>query len=169
MEMSFNDHCPVPYKQRPLAEYCAFTESWFFNWPLNKSNKFYRSLIISWILFFPFVFIISSGSITLKGNFLAMLLVSLIISLFSPLFLIIRQLIGWDYILKRLSSDKVEYEKSGWYDGEIWEKPLNWRQKDLLIAQHEVKPIIQFLIKALYAISSIIILSGLTSIRFFIS
>jgi hypothetical protein len=37
----------------------------------------------------------------------------------------------------------VEYEESGWYDGQVWEKPVAWRQQDLLVATHQVKPVLQ--------------------------
>ena len=30
----------------------------------------------------------------------------------------------------------------GWYDGQTWEKPLSWREQDLLVARHEVRPIL---------------------------
>ncbi|MCX5947794.1 MAG: CGLD27 family protein, partial [Cyanobacteria bacterium] len=35
------------------------------------------------------------------------------------------------------------YEESGWYDGQVWEKPVAWRQQDLLVATHQVKPVLQ--------------------------
>ena len=38
--------------------------------------------------------------------------------------------------------ERITYEESGWYDGQEWEKPLEWREKDLLIAQHQVKPVL---------------------------
>ena len=46
------------------------------------------------------------------------------------------------YVHRRLVSEKVEYEESGWYDGQVWEKPLAWRQQDLLVAQHQVRPVL---------------------------
>ena len=49
------------------------------------------------------------------------------------------------YIYNRLNSETIEYEESGWYDGQIWEKPIEWRSKDLLIAQHQVKPVLNHL------------------------
>ena len=67
-----------------------------------------------------------------------------------PLLIHTRQYLGWNYIYKRLLSEKIIYEESGWYDGQIWEKPIEWREKELLIAQHEVKPIINEIIKALF-------------------
>ena len=49
---------------------------------------------------------------------------------------------GWTYVMQRLLSENVDYEGSGWYDGQTWEKPLPWRTRDLLVARHEVRPIL---------------------------
>tara|TARA_B100000941_G_scaffold152906_1_gene108408 strand:- start:269 stop:400 length:132 start_codon:yes stop_codon:yes gene_type:complete len=42
-----------------------------------------------------------------------------------------------------LTSEKVEYEESGWYDGQVWIKPLVLKEKESLIALIEVKPILK--------------------------
>ena len=70
------------------------------------------------------------------------------------------QYLGWNHIFKRLISEKVEYEESGWYDGQVWEKPLVLREKEILIASIEVKPILRNLIQIL-SIISILALSGI--------
>ena len=43
----------------------------------------------------------------------------------------------------------MEYEESGWYDGQIWIKPLKLKEKESLIALLEVKPILKNLIQIL--------------------
>ena len=58
----------------------------------------------------------------------------------SASLLLVRQWLGWTYVMQRLLSESVDYEESGWYDGQTWEKPLSWREKDLLVARHEVRP-----------------------------
>ena len=63
-------------------------------------------------------------------------------------------------LFQRLTSEKVEYEESGWYDGQVWEKPLVLREKEILIASIEVKPILRNLIQIL-SIISVIVLSGI--------
>jgi hypothetical protein len=63
-------------------------------------------------------------------------------AILMPLLLLVRQWLGWRYVHRRLVSEKVEYEESGWYDGQVWEKPLAWRQQDLLVAQHQVQPVL---------------------------
>ena len=57
----------------------------------------------------------------------------------------------------------MEYEESGWYDGQIWIKPVKLKDKELLIALLEVKPILKNLIQIL----SIIITIALIGILLF--
>ncbi len=83
-----------------------------------------------------------------------------------PLILLLTQYSAWKYIKSRLSSEKVEYEKSGWHDGDTWEKPLYWRARDLLIAQNEVKPILEKIVNAI-KINSLLLLT--TSISCYIT
>ena len=91
------------------------------------------------------------------------ILISLFSSLTIPLLISIRLYLGWNHIFKRLTSEKIEYEESGWYDGQIWLKPLNLKEKESLIATIEVKPILRNLIQ----ISSIIIILILTGTLLF--
>ena len=71
-----------------------------------------------------------------------LLAAGLVAALVLPLLLLVRQWLGWTFILRRLLAESIEYEESGWYDGQIWEKPLEWRRKDWLVAQHQVRPLL---------------------------
>ena len=137
--------CPVPANQRPLNEFNSIRNSWIISWPFLERNIFYRKLILSWLFFIPISLIISYGSDYLKNNMFELILVSLTVSIAFPILLLTRQWLSWMYIYKRLNSENIEYEESGWYDGQTWEKPLDWRSKDLLIAQYQVKPILNHL------------------------
>ena len=81
-------------------------------------------------------------------------------SLSIPLLISIRLYLGWNHIFKRLTSEKVEYEESGWYDGQVWIKPLVLREKESLIASIEVKPILKNLIQ-IFSVISVLVLSGI--------
>ena len=135
----------MPLKQRPLNEFNSIRNSWIISWPLLEKRIFYRKLMYSWIIITPISLIISYGSNYLKNNIYDLILTSLTASLLFPVLLLSRQWLSWMYIYKRLNSENIEYEESGWYDGQVWEKPLDWRSKDLLIAQHQVKPILNHL------------------------
>ncbi len=151
--------CPVPKEQQPTNEFIELSKSKIFSWP--KSKKLLSIILIKfWIFTFVLFLLIASGSIYFKTFLLKYILLSLLSSLSIPLLITMRLYLGWNHIFKRLNSEKVEYEESGWYDGQIWIKPLILKEKESLIASVEVKPIL----KNLTQISScilIIVLSGI--------
>ena len=151
--------CPVPKDQQPTNEFIELSKSKIFSWP--KSKKLLSIILIKfWIVSFILFLLISSGSIYFKTFLLKYILLSLLTSLSIPLLITIRLYLGWNHIFKRLNSEKVEYEESGWYDGQIWVKPLNLKQKESLIASLEVKPILKNLIQ-ISSFILIIVLSGI--------
>ncbi len=153
--------CPVPQNQRPLNEFNSIKNTWIISWPFLDRNIFYRKLIVSWLFITPVCLTISYGSNYLKNNTFELILISLTVSLASPILILIRQWLSWVYIYRRLNSEKIEYEESGWYDGQTWEKPIDWRAKDLLIAQHQIKPILNHLEVIIILLISVIISSFL--------
>ena len=159
MQQMNNLICPVPYNQSPLNEFNSLKNSWIISWPLFEKSIFYRKLIYSWFLALPISLLISYGSDYLKNNIFELAFVSFTFSLTLPILLLIRQWLSWIYIYKRLNSEKIEYEESGWYDGQTWEKPISWRAKDLLIAQHQIKPILNHLKVIIILFSSTTIFS----------
>jgi len=154
-----NTICPVPPDQRPLNEFNSIRNSWIISWPFLEKSIFYRKLILSWFFITPISFTISYGSDYLKNNIFELAFVSLTASIVLPILLLTRQWLSWIYIYKRLNSETIEYEESGWYDGQIWEKPIEWRAKDLLIAQHQIKPILNHLETIILLLLSVILLS----------
>jgi len=154
--------CPVPKEQQPTNEFIELSKSKIFSWP--KSKKLLSIILIKfWIVTFILFLVISSGSIYFKAFLPKYILLSLLSSLSIPMLIIIRLYLGWNHIFKRLNSEKVEYEESGWYDGQIWIKPLNLKEKESLIASVEVKPIL----KNLTQISSVILIIFLSGILIF--
>tara|TARA_B100000963_G_C22487694_1_gene607732 strand:- start:218 stop:712 length:495 start_codon:yes stop_codon:yes gene_type:complete len=151
-----NSKCPVPKEQQPTNEFLELSNSIVFSWP--KSNRRLSLVLFSiWILTFLIFIFISSGSVYFEKNFLKYILLSFFSSLSIPLLIILRLYLGWNHIFKRLTSEKVEYEESGWYDGQTWIKPLALKEKESLIATIEVKPILRNLIQIASIISSIIL------------
>ena len=151
--------CPVPREQQPTNEFIELSKSNVFSWP--KTKKSLISILIKfWVGAFVLFLVISSGSIYFKKSLLRYILLSFFSSLSIPLLVSIRLYLGWNHIFKRLTSEKVEYEESGWYDGQVWEKPLNLKEKESLIASIEVKPILKNLIQIL-SIISVLALSGI--------
>ena len=151
--------CPVPIEQQPTNEFIELSNSKIFSWPKTKKSL---SLILIkfWVGAFVLFLIISSGSVYFKTSLLKYVLLSFFSSLSIPLLISIRLYLGWNHIFKRLTSEKVEYEESGWYDGQVWEKPLVLKENESLIASIEVKPILKNLIQIL-SIITVLALSGI--------
>ena len=151
--------CPVPRDQQPTNEFIELSKSKIFSWPKTK-----KSLVIVLIKFWAGAFvlflIISSGSIYFKTLLLKYILLSFFSSLTIPLLISIRLYLGWNHVFKRLTSERVEYEESGWYDGQVWIKPLVLKEKESLIASIEVKPILKNLIQ-IFSIILALALSGI--------
>jgi hypothetical protein len=58
------------------------------------------------------------------------------------MFLLLRLYTGWAYIGERLKSKVIEYEETGWYDGDIEYKTEAERQRDMFLFQNNVRPVI---------------------------
>ena len=151
--------CPVPREQQPTNEFIELSKSKIFSWPKTKKSLI-LILVKFWVGAFVLFLLISSGSVYFKTSTLRYILLSFFSSLSIPLLISIRLYLGWNHIFKRLISEKVEYEESGWYDGQVWEKPLVLKEKESLIASIEVKPILKNLIQ-IFSIISVLALSGI--------
>ena len=151
--------CPVPREQQPTNEFIELSKSKIFSWPKTKKSLV---LILTkfWVGAFVLFLVISSGSVYFKTSLLKYILLSFFSSLSIPLLIIIRLYLGWKHVFKRLTSERVEYEESGWYDGQVWIKPLVLKEKESLIASKEVKPILKNLVQ-IFSIILIIALSGI--------
>ena len=154
--------CPVPREQQPTNEFIELSKSRVFSWPKTKKSLI---LILAkfWVGSFVLFLLISSGSVYFKTSLLKYILLSLFSSLSIPLLITIRLYLGWNHVFKRLTSERIEYEESGWYDGQVWIKPVVLKEKESLIASIEVKPILKNLIQ----IISIILILSLSGILLF--
>ena len=151
--------CPVPREQQPTNEFIELSKSSIFSWPKTKQSLI-LVLIKFWVGAFVLFLVISSGSIYFKTSLLKYILLSFFSSLSIPILISIRLYLGWNHVFKRLTSERVEYEESGWYDGQVWIKPLVLKEKESLIASIEVKPILKNLIQ-IFSIISVLALSGI--------
>ena len=151
--------CPVPREQQPTNEYIELSKSLFFSWPKTKKSLIIV-LIKFWLGAFVLFLVISSGSVYFKTSLLKYVLLSFFSSLSIPLLISVRLYLGWNHVFQRLTSERIEYEESGWYDGQVWIKPLTLKERESLIASVEVKPILKNLIQIL-SIISVLALSGI--------
>jgi len=151
-----NSKCPVPKEQQPTNEFLELSNSKVFS--LAKTKRKYSIILISiWLVAFSVFLVISSGSTFFNTYLLKYIFLSSFGSLSIPLLITIRLLLGWTHIYNRLTSEIIEYEESGWYDGQIWIKPTELKEKESLIASIEVKPILKNLKQVTSVIISLIL------------
>lgn len=62
--------------------------------------------------------------------------------LFVVTLAVVRMYLGWSYVGNRLLSATVEYEETGWYDGQIWVKTAEVLARDRLLGSFSVKPVL---------------------------
>ena len=153
---------PVPINQQPTNEFIELSKSRIFSWPKSKKSLL-LILLKFWLGTFLLFIVISSGSVYFETSTSKYILLSFFGSLSFPFLLCIRLYLGWNHIFKRLTSEKIEYEESGWYDGQTWIKPVNLKEKESLIALLEVKPILKNLIQVI----SLILIFALSGILLF--
>ncbi len=157
-----NSKCPVPKEQQPTNEFLELSNSKVF--ALAKTSKKFSIILIStWLVAFLIFLVISSGSSYFHTYILRYIFLSFFGSLSVPLLITIRLFLGWSHIYKRLTSEIIEYEESGWYDGQIWNKPFELKEKENLIASIEVKPILKNLTQVTSVIISLILIGILIS------
>lgn len=144
-------NCPVPPDQQPLNEYQSLQNSWFFGWSTGSTLDFFKMLGVLWLsgwsVSLPFaiealVGVESSTKTIIAANAGAIALLLLIVS---------RLYLGWRYIRDRLEKAVVEYEETGWYDGQVWEKEPVQRDRELLISTYEVRPLMHRLVITLFS------------------
>ncbi len=140
--MSSISPCPVPKEQQPINEYQELQESWFFKWgklmPLAYSYKLLRIWLFGLVITTP----IADVSFPLRREPLYFVLASMGGALVFVALATIYLYSGWQHVDRRLRSEAIVYEESGWYDGQTWTKTAEVLARDRLLAVHEVQPVI---------------------------
>ncbi|KAL7529343.1 hypothetical protein ACHAXR_002912 [Thalassiosira sp. AJA248-18] len=134
----------VPVEQRPSNEYLNLVQQPTFGWASQESGDVglvIRLAVIYFGLFFLVCYPIS-GATYVEEGFLLQKLTSSNVGAVSVIFvLVLRLYSGWGYIGSRLQSKVIEYEESGWYDGEFEEKSDAEKARDLFLYRSNVKPV----------------------------
>lgn len=145
--------CPVPEEQRPINEYQDLKESWFFRWATLDRIGYLKPILIlwafSWIISAP----VAAVSFPPAKYLPQFLLFASAGALVLPGLALLRLYLGWAYVQRRLLNSAVFYEESGWYDGQMWEKPPEVLAQDRLVVSYQVQPILGRLKKTFGAIA----------------
>ncbi|GMI81395.1 hypothetical protein like AT5G11840 [Hibiscus trionum] len=136
--------CPVPREQQPINEYQSLSTSFPFSWASGDFVEFCSRLFAtgaSFALFvgLPVAWFGSAGPISepLKPVLAAVSSGILLVTI-----AVLRMYLGWAYVGNRLLSATVEYEETGWYDGQIWVKTAEVLARDRLLGSFTVKPVL---------------------------
>jgi hypothetical protein len=134
--------CPVPVEQQPLNEYLALKESFFFRCATLGIWQYARILFGIWLGWWVFSSAIAASSFSPKKFLFLFFSWSSVGATLGLLLPLLQLFLGWNYVQNRLQSEQVLYEESGWYDGQIWQKPETDLTKERLIVSYEVQPIL---------------------------
>lgn len=143
-ETSFGSEV-VPEGQRPVNEYLEVLRSPLFDWASLESGSkglLTRLVILYSVVFATVCYPISGASFTQEGYLLQKLAASNVGALFLVLTLLIRFYSGWNYVGTRLTSKVIEYEETGWYDGDVELKTETERKRDKFLYENSVRPVV---------------------------
>lgn len=137
--------CPVPTDQQPMNEYSNLKASVFFFWTTKDLSSYIKSTVLLMVGSYFLVFALISSSTPSTEKMEAITIITYL-AIFGNLLLslyFIRLYLGWIYVYGRLMKASISYEESGWYDGQTWVKTPNLLIQDKLIAEYQIKPILQ--------------------------
>lgn len=143
-ETSFGSEA-VPEGQRPINEYLEVLRQPLFGWATLESGSqglLVRLLAVYGVSFAAVCYPIAGATYTQEGFLLQKLAASNVGALFVVLFLLIRLYSGWGYVGARLTSKVIEYEETGWYDGDFQLKTDTEQKRDKFLFQSKVKPVV---------------------------
>lgn len=134
----------VPEGQRPTNEYLDLIRQPLFDWASQETGSMGLGLRLAavYAAFFAVVcYPIAGATYTQDGYLLQKIAASHVGSLSVIVVLLLRLYSGWGYIGSRLKSNIIEYEETGWYDGDFEEKDDTEKARDLFLYNSDVKPV----------------------------
>mmetsp|Transcript_18924 Transcript_18924/g.24345 ORF Transcript_18924/g.24345 Transcript_18924/m.24345 type:complete len:280 (-) Transcript_18924:64-903(-) len=134
----------VPEGQRPVNEYLDMTKQPLFGWASNDNGN--QGLLIRlagvYAISFGTVCWPIAGATYTQENFLLQKLAAANVGAVTLIgFLLLRLYSGWGYVGTRLTSKAIEYEETGWYDGDFELKTDAERKRDKFLYNDKVKPV----------------------------
>jgi hypothetical protein len=155
----------VPLDFRPSNEYINLINQPTFNWATTENGGdvgLLLRLLVTYIAFFVIVCYPISGATYINDGYIVQKLTASNVGAISVIFILVLRLYsGWGYIGSRLQSKVIEYEVTGWYDGEVEEKSDTEKARDLFLYRSNVAPVEERLRKFCYIVGSLWIASCL--------
>ena len=162
-----DDRCPVPKDQRPSSQLIEIQESAILGWPALDFTA-YASRLGGMFTFFWVViaYPIACGSYDPSREFEACAMSATVGALGATAAMALNMYNGWTYVEDRLLSATVEYEETGWYDGQVYVKDPEMLARDRLLGMYTVRPVVETLRKTLFGCgaTALVSLAGLRMI-----
>jgi hypothetical protein len=153
--------CPVPTEQQPANEYEQLRESFFFRWTTLSGFAYVRKLLWLWAWTSTLAGPIAAASFPPGKLPIKFVVAAAGGALLFVVLLLLRLYLGWLYVRDRLLQETICYEESGWYDGQLWQKPSAMLTRDRLIVSYQIQPILDRL-KQTFAVVALLIGIGST-------
>ncbi|KAL9188013.1 hypothetical protein ACHAXT_006391 [Thalassiosira profunda] len=134
----------VPVEQRPSNEYLNLIQQPTFGWASQETGDVglvVRLAAIYGVFFALVCYPISGATYVDEGYFFQKLTASNVGAMSVVFVLVLRLYSGWGYIGSRLQSKVIEYEETGWYDGDFEEKSDAEKARDLFLYRSNVRPV----------------------------
>lgn len=135
--------CPVPAEQQPINEYQDVSESWFYGWGSRDLAGYLKPVVILWFAGWVVAGPMAAASFAPAKHPLSFSLSGAMGALVLPVLALLQLYVGWAHVGGRLRQTTVPYEESGWYDGQLWVKPEEVSNRDRLIVDYQVQPVLQ--------------------------
>ncbi|MQL74929.1 hypothetical protein Taro_007295 [Colocasia esculenta] len=126
--------CPVPLEQQPVNEYQALSTSLLFSWAAGDLGRYCSRLAFTGAAFSLFVGLPVAAfgrghAADPQIDVLRCALGAASTGLLAVTLAVLRMYLGWAYVGNRLLSATVEYEETGWYDGQEQERERDKKKK----------------------------------------
>jgi len=135
--------CPVPSEQLPLNQYEELRESWYFRWATLDFNLYTKKMVWLWAWSLLIMAPVAAASFPIAKFPAKFLLTSTGGGILIVILALLRLYLGWAHVSSRLADTAVVYEESGWYDGQIWTKPVEVLTRDRLVVSYQIQPLLK--------------------------
>ncbi len=163
---ALDDACPVPKDQRPSSQLRELEESAVLGWPALGAGAYATRMCVMFVFFYGVIaYPIACGSYNADTEFVACVVSASVGAFGATAAMALNMYNGWSYVRDRLLSATVEYEETGWYDGQVYVKDPEMLARDRLLGTYTVRPIVEMLRKTLLGCGATALVS-LVGLRF---
>ena len=138
------DACPVPMDQRPSSQLKEVAEGIVSGWGgLDGKSYAVRLTILCGFFFTVIAYPIASETYNPEIQWTEAHVAAMLGSLVAVTAITLTIHNSWDYVRNRLLSATIEYEETGWYDGQVYVKTPEMLAKDRLDGTYVCGPVVE--------------------------